>query len=127
LTKNQTKNKNKKSNTKKFQKLGTAVPTKSQKNKIIIILHSNNTTSFILQLLSLNLQTSITLCNLHQITLFLNQINFKLHPKPTPPIKKKNNNHPSKPINHKIRVTPNPNPKTPISSSILTTTLIFLT
>jgi len=94
-----------------------------------LLPHSNNTTSFTFKLLSLNLhnlnlQTSITFFKLHQITQFLNQNNFKLHPKPNPPIK--NNNHPSQPIKHQIRVTHNPNPKTPISSSILTTNSNFL-
>jgi len=74
---------------------------------------------------SFNLQTSITHSKLHQITQFLHQIISKLHSKHNLPIK--NNNHPPQPQNHKIRVPPNPNTKTPKSSSILTPTLKFLT
>ena len=88
---------------------GTAVrdtpsPIPQKKSSFFFLIQTPQRLSNLsLNLHNLNLQISITLSKLHQITQFLNQINFKLHPKPNPPIK--NNNHQSQPINHQIRVT----------------------
>ena len=104
---------------------GTAVPTHQHtktKKVFPFFPHSNNTTSFIFKLLSLNLhylnlQIFITPQKLHQTQQFLTQIISKHHSKHKPTIK--TNFHPPKPQIHQIR-----NPQKPQSSSLNSKTLL---